>query len=188
MVKYKAMSWTFLCITLLCAKGNEKQMNIEIVKADYLSQQHGKEIPMLLDGYASDPMGGGQPLNENVKNNIVKALSKLPHAFSVIAYVDGQPAGLVNCFEAFSTFSCKPLINIHDFVVLNEYRGNGISQRILDKVEEIATSKGCCKVTLEVLSNNEAAKSAYRKFGFSGYELDPKAGAAQFWQKKLLNA
>ena len=160
-------------------------MNIEIIKADYLNEQHEKEILMLLDEYASDPMGGGQPLNENVKNNLVKELSKLPHAFSIIAYVDDQPAGLVNCFEAFSTFSCKPLINIHDVVVLNEYRGNAVSQKMLDKVEEIAKTKGCCKVTLEVLSNNEVAKSAYSKFGFSGYELDPKAGAALFWQKTL---
>lgn len=162
-------------------------MNIEVVKADYMNSQHIKEIPMLLDGYASDPMGGGQPLNENVKNNLVKALSKLPYAFSVIAYVDEKPVGLVNCFEAFSTFSCKPLINIHDVVVLTDYRGNGISQIMLDKVEEIAKSKDCCKVTLEVLSNNEVAKSVYSKFGFSGYELDPKAGVALFWQKQLNN-
>jgi ribosomal protein S18 acetylase RimI-like enzyme len=160
-------------------------MNIEVIRADYLNKQHQKEIPMLLDGYASDPMGGGKPLDDEVKNNLVKELSKLHHAFSVIAYADNHPAGLVNCFEAFSTFSCKPLINIHDFVVLKEYRGNGISQKMLDKVEEIARSKGCCKVTLEVLSNNELAKSAYRKFGFSGYELDPKAGTALFWQKSL---
>ena len=162
-------------------------MNIEIVEANYLSEQHEKEIPMLLDEYASDPMGGGQPLNENVKDNLVKKLSKLPHAFSVIAYADGLPAGLVNCFEAFSTFSCKPLINIHDLIVLNEYRGKGISQKMLGKVEEIAKSKDCCKVTLEVLSNNEVAKSAYSKFGFSGYELDPKVGVALFWQKQLIN-
>jgi len=160
-------------------------MIIEISKADYFNKQHAKEIPMLLDKYASDPMGGGKPLNENVKNNLVKELSKLPHAFSVIAYVDGQPAGLINCFETFSTFSCKPLINIHDIVVVDEYRGHGISQKMLDKVEEIAKSKGCCKVTLEVLGNNEIAKAAYRKFGFSGYELDPKAGTALFWQKQL---
>ena len=163
-------------------------LNIDVVKADYTSQQHEKEIPMLLDGYASDPLGGAQPLSQNVKNNLVKALSKVPHAFSIIAYVDGQPAGLVNCFEAFSTFSCKPLINIHDVFVLNEYRGNGISQKILAKVEEIAKSKGCCKVTLEVLSKNEAAKSAYSKFGFSSFELDPKAGSALFWQKQLINS
>ena len=163
----------------------ENQMNIEVIKADYSNEQHKIEIPMLLDSYASDPMGGGKPLDEEVKNNLVKELSRLPYAFSVIAYIDGQPGGLVNCFEAFSTFSCKPLINIHDLVVLDQYRGNGVSQVMLDKVEEIARSKDCCKVTLEVLSNNEMAKSAYRKFGFSGYELDPEAGTALFWHKLL---
>jgi len=162
-------------------------MNIEVIKADYRNEQHQSEIPMLLDSYASDPMGGGTPLSNEVKRELVKELSKLTHAFSIIAYVDGKPAGLVNCFEAFSTFSCKPLINIHDVVVLNEYRGNGISQKMLGKVEEIAKSKGCCKITLEVLSNNEVAKHAYSKFGFSGYELGPKAGEALFWQKQLKN-
>ncbi|WP_267313813.1 hypothetical protein [Limnobaculum xujianqingii] len=32
---------------------------------------------------------------------------------------------------------------------------------------------------------NEIAKGSYRKFGFSGYELDPQMGKAVFWQKKL---
>lgn len=160
-------------------------MKIEITKADYTSDKHKTEIPMLLDAYASDPMGGGKPLAAEVKNNLVDALSKLPHAFSVIAYVDDEPAGLVNCFEAFSTFLCKPLVNIHDVVVLKQYRGYDISQKMLEKVEDIATSKGCCKLTLEVLSNNSAAKSAYKKFGFSAYELDPEAGNALFWQKIL---
>ena len=160
-------------------------MNVEIVKADYSNKQHEKEIPLLLDAYASDPMGGGEPLAEEVKNNVVKELSALPHAFSIIAYADGIPAGLVNCFEAFSTFSCKPIINIHDIVVVNEFRDRGISQKMLNKVEEIARSKGCCKITLEVLSNNEVAKSVYRKFGFSAYTLDPDSGHALFWQKPL---
>lgn len=162
-----------------------KKMNIEIVKADYLNQQHKKDIPMLLNRYASDPMGGGQPLNEHVKNNLVKALSKLPHAFTIIAYVNNQSAGLINCFEAFSTFTCKPLINIHDVIVLKEYRGSSLSQKMLEKVEEIARSKDCCKLTLEVLAKNEIAKLAYKKYGFSDYELDPEMGSALFWQKKI---
>ena len=56
---------------------------------------------------------------------------------------------------------------------------------MLAKVEEIAKAKGCCKITLEVLSNNEVAKASYAKYGFKGYELDPKAGHAIFWQKEL---
>jgi ribosomal protein S18 acetylase RimI-like enzyme len=160
-------------------------MNVTVIKANYLDARHEKEIQGLLNIYASDPMGGGQPLNNKVKENIVKELSRLPYAFSLIAYRGAEPVGLANCFESFSTFACKPLINIHDFVVLEKYRGNGISQKMLDKVEEIAISKGCCKITLEVLSNNDRAKAAYKKFGFSSYELDPKAGVALFWQKKI---
>ena len=160
-------------------------MTLSVVQADYFDAQHQQDIPYLLDQYAKDPMGGGQPLSEQVKGNLVKALSKLPHAFSVIAYVDDKPAGLVNCFEGFSTFACQPLINIHDVAVLNDYRGQGISQQMLAKVEEIARERGCCKLTLEVLSENSIAMSSYKKFGFSDYALDPDAGTALFWQKKL---
>jgi ribosomal protein S18 acetylase RimI-like enzyme len=130
-------------------------------------------------------MGGGKPLEEYVIENVADELSRIPHAFSVICYVDNQAVGLVNCFELFSTFSCKPLINIHDVIVLKEYRGKGLSHKMLKKVEEISIEKGCCKLTLEVLSNNEIAKSSYKKFGFSSYELDPEAGQALFWEKLL---
>ncbi len=163
-------------------------MNIEVIKANYLNSKHSTEIRELLNIYASDPMGGGNPLDNKVKENIVKELSKLPYAFSLITYIKDKPAGLANCFESFSTFACKPLINIHDFIVLEKYRENGISQKMLNKVEEIAISKGCCKITLEILSNNEAAKASYKKFGFISYELDPKAGVALFWQKKIKSA
>lgn len=160
-------------------------MNVQVLVADYTDERHRRDIPALLDAYAKDPMGGGAPLDPEVKANLVDELSQRPHAFSVIAYVDGAPAGLVNCFEGFSTFQGKPLVNIHDVVVLAGFRGRGIARRMLAKVEEIARDKGCCKLTLEVLSNNEAAKSAYRRFGFSDYRLDPEAGSALFWQKSL---
>lgn len=160
-------------------------MTIKILKADYANLIHQADIPALLNAYATDPMGGGQALLPQVQENLVSALVKLPHAFSVLAYVDGEAAGLANCFESFSTFACKPLINIHDLVVLERHRGKGLTQLMLGKVEEIARAKGCCKITLEVLSNNAIAKSAYLKFGFAGYELDPQAGSALFWQKSL---
>lgn len=160
-------------------------MKISVVRADYANAGHAAAIPMLLDAYARDPMGGGMGLAEKVKKNLTHELAKRPYALSLIAYVDDEPAGLLNGFEAFSTFACEPLINIHDIAVLPEYRGLGISQKLLEEVQEIALEKGCCKLTLEVLSNNSVAQGAYRKFGFSAYELDPEAGKAQFWEKKL---
>lgn len=160
-------------------------MTIEVIQADYRDAKQAKEIVTLLNAYASDPMGGGRPLTREVLDNLTFELARLPHAFSVIAYVDSRPVGLANCFEMFSTFLCRPLVNIHDMVVLQEFRGQGISRNILEKVEEIAVQKGCCKLTLEVLSGNTAARSVYQKFGFNNYELDPAHGQAMFWQKLL---
>jgi len=158
-------------------------MKFEVLIVDYLNIQHAQDISYLLNCYAEDPMGGGAPLSEKVKANLAKELSKVPHALSVICYVDDKPAGLINCFEAFSTFKCQPLINIHDIVVVSEFRGLGVSQKMLAKIEEVAKEKGCCKITLEVLEGNEIARNSYIKFGFDGYELDPKMGKALFWQK-----
>jgi ribosomal protein S18 acetylase RimI-like enzyme len=158
-------------------------MKIDVLIADYLNNQHAEDIAYLLNNYAEDPMGGGTPLSDHTKQNLAKELSKVPNAFSVICYVDDKPAGLINCFEAFSTFKCQPLINVHDIVVVKAFRGLGISQRMLAKVEEKAKEKGCCKITLEVLEGNEIARNSYMKFGFDGYELDPKMGKALFWQK-----
>ena len=162
-------------------------MNIEVIIADYSSEKHEIDIVHLLDSYAKDPMGGGESLALYVKENLVAELAKRSYAFSLICYVGTEPAGLINCFDGFSSFSCKPLINIHDVIVLNEFRGLGISQLLLNEVENIAKEKGCCKITLEVLEGNNAAKKAYLKQGFAGYELDPEMGKALFWQKSIEN-
>ncbi|MEM6811395.1 MAG: GNAT family N-acetyltransferase [Pseudomonadota bacterium] len=159
--------------------------NIEIVEADYSNPKHAKDIVFLLDGYAQDPMGGAKPLKTEIKNNLISALSKRSDAFSILAYVGDRPAGLANCFEGFSTFKCKPLINIHDMAVYPEFRGMQISQKILKKIEQIALERNACKITLEVLSENEPAQKAYKKFGFEGYALDPEKGHALFWEKSI---
>jgi ribosomal protein S18 acetylase RimI-like enzyme len=160
-------------------------MKIEVLRADCLDARHAADLVYLLNCYAQDFMGGGTPLSAETQQNLASELARLPHAFSLLCYVDDVPAGLVNCFESFSTFKCKPLINIHDIAVVSEFRGLGISQRMLDEVEKIAKEKGCCKITLEVLEGNEPARAAYLKYGFDGYELDPVLGKAMFWQKMI---
>lgn len=160
-------------------------MQIELSPADYSNSRHRQDLIQLLDHYAQDPMGGATGLSDFAKENLPGLLAAYPTAFSVLAWVDGQAAGLVNCFETLSTFKCKPLVNIHDVVVHKSYRGLGLSTRMLNMVEAIALERGCCKLTLEVLQGNTVAREAYRKFGFSGYQLDPKLGQAMFWEKEL---
>ncbi|TAF71724.1 MAG: GNAT family N-acetyltransferase [Curvibacter sp.] len=143
---------------------------------------------MLLDAYASDPMGGGEPLSDFAKAHLVPSLAARPQAYSVLAFAsadDSVPVGLVNCIEGFSTFKCQPLVNVHDVAVLAGYRGQRIGEQMLALVEDIARERGACKLTLEVLSGNAGAEKLYRRVGFAYYELDPAMGQAGFMQKWL---
>ncbi|NVK25528.1 MAG: GNAT family N-acetyltransferase, partial [Gammaproteobacteria bacterium] len=158
-------------------------VNIEVRLADYNNQQDGQHLVKLLNDYAQDPMGGGESLKEFTQQNLAKTLATVPHAFTVLAFVDGEPAGLVNCFEGFSTFKCRPLINIHDISVSKPFRGLGLSLKMMALVEQEAKKRNACKLTLEVLEGNKIAQAAYEKFGFTGYELDPEMGKAMFWEK-----
>lgn len=160
-------------------------MSITIIPADLASPQHAGSVVSLLDSYASDPAGGGKPLSDYTRKNLIKSLQQRPDTLVILAYDGDQPVGLVIGFEGFSTFMCKRLLNIHDVVVLESCRGKGVAQKMFTLVEQIARQRGCCKLTLEVLSNNAPAQAAYRKAGFAAYELDPAMGQALFWEKKL---
>ncbi len=160
-------------------------MTIEVVLADYRNAAQAAALVELLDGYACDPAGGGTPLSAQVRADLPAALAARPQAFSVLAYDDGQPVGLINCVEGFSTFACRPLVNVHDVVVAPSHRGQRLAQRMLEKVEQEARARGACKLTLEVLSGNVSARKAYEREGFADYQLDPAFGSAMFMQKKL---
>ncbi|WP_233548286.1 GNAT family N-acetyltransferase [Aurantiacibacter zhengii] len=154
--------------------------------ADYADPADGAALVALLDAYARDPMGGGEHLSDTVRDTLVDALASFPGAFSLIARLDDVPVGLANCITGFSTFAAAPLVNIHDMAVLPGHRGHGIGRALMEAVEAEALKRGACKITLEVLSGNETAKALYAKCGYGDYELDPAAGKAMFWQKKLI--
>jgi ribosomal protein S18 acetylase RimI-like enzyme len=159
--------------------------DILVLQASYTNSVQAEAIGYLLNHYAEDPMGGGHSLPTDLLAQLPAELAKRPHAFSVLAFVGGEPAGLVNCFEGFSTFACRPLVNVHDVIVHSAFRGLGLSQKMLQKVEEIARQRGCCKITLEVLEGNAIAQSSYRKFGFNDSIFDPAHGRMLFWSKPL---
>ena len=160
-------------------------VSLTIIQADYASPQHAAALVILLDDYARDISGGGEPLSDFAKTNLVSALAARPQAFSVLAFDGTEPVGLVNCIEGFSTFACRPLVNVHDVVVIASQRGRRLGEKMLALVEQIAASRGACKLTLEVLQGNASAIKLYERIGFAAYQLDPAMGQAQFFQKWL---
>ncbi|WP_193161397.1 GNAT family N-acetyltransferase [Microbulbifer hainanensis] len=164
---------------------NEITAALTTVIADYRDARHGRDIVALMEEYSRDPFGGGEPLSETCRAQLVSKLAEFPGAFSVLAYRGEEALGLVNCFMGFSTFVCQPLVNIHDVVVSAKARGAGVCGAMLDLVAREAKSRGCCKLTMEVLEKNLPAQVAYRKSGFKPYTLDEEMGQAHFWQRYL---
>lgn len=158
---------------------------MEIHIANLSDPRDSTDIVNLLDAYARDPMGGGKPLSDEVKARLPGDLAAISHCLVFLARVSGNPAGVAVCFQAYSTFAGSPLLNLHDFAVAPAFRGEGVARALLDRIAEEARGRGCCKITLEVLSGNSRALAIYQKAGFDGYQLDPTTGHALFLQKKL---
>lgn len=160
-------------------------MDITLQHSDLTSTQQAKDLIDLLDHYALDIMGGGKTLSEYVKTHLVEALRQRNDSVVVLAYHGTEAVGLAIAFEGFSTFAAKPLLNLHDIVVKANHRGRGIAPKLLQKIEDIAKERGCCKLTLEVLEGNVKARQVYHDFGFSNYQLDDHMGHALFLQKSI---
>lgn len=158
---------------------------LRVVPLDLLDEGHATAFLALLDHYARDPMGGGTPLGDEARAHLVERLATRPGFVAFLAFDGDRACGLINCFEGFSTFAARPLLNVHDIVVHAAWRGRGVGQALLAAAEEAARQRGCCKLTLEVLANNRTALAAYDRAGFRPYVLDPAAGHALFLQKLL---
>ena len=141
-------------------------MTLDVRDADLDDPVHAAGIVAILDSYARDPMGGGTPLPAEVQARLVDGLRRHPTTLALLAFEDGRPVGVAVCFVGFSTFQARPLLNVHDLAVLPEHRGRGIGRALLAAAEARAIARGCGKLTLEVLDQNQRARALYAGFGF----------------------
>lgn len=162
-----------------------KMQPVEIVEADLGLPEHQRAVVELIDAYAGDPMGNGKPLSAEVRRDLIPGLQKQSTTIIYLAYQEGIAIGIAVCFIGFSTFAARPLINIHDLAVLPAHRGQGIGRLLLDEVGRKVREMGCCKVTLEVLENNQIARRLYESAGFAQVVYQEAAGGSLFYAKPL---
>jgi ribosomal protein S18 acetylase RimI-like enzyme len=159
-------------------------MQVEIIAADFENEVHASSIVAILDSYASDPVGGAEPLSADVRRRLIPALRDHPTSLVLLALADGAAVGVAVCFIGISTFQARPLLNLHDLAVLPEWRGRGIGSSLLTAAERYAERHGYCKLTLEVQETNEPAVRLYRRFGFTDLTMGD-SGPTRFMTKSL---
>jgi GNAT superfamily N-acetyltransferase len=154
---------------------------IEIIACDYTQASHLKGIITLINSYIKDDMGGGIPLDPSQQMQLVYSLEQHPTSVVLLACCDGTICGLLIAFENLSTFTVKPMLNIHDIVVLPDYRHRGIGRLLLKTTIDTAVERGCCRVTLEVRHDNHIAQQLYASMGFE--DTQPPM---YYWRKELM--
>jgi GNAT superfamily N-acetyltransferase len=157
---------------------------LEIREADFTDPGDAQGVVDVLDSYATDPVGGGQPLRSDVRERLIPALRKQPNSLVLLAFADEQAVGIAVCFFGFSTFQARPLLNIHDLAVVPGHRSKGIGRALLLEAEKQALDQGCCKLTLEVQEGNLTARSLYDRFGFADFVVGD-SGPTRFLSKAL---
>ena len=142
---------------------------VTCVQVDYRNPVQMEHLIFMLNAYSMDKMANEAPLPEDVKVGLKQDLPNVNGAISFLAYLDGDrtsPVGLINCFPGYSTFKARPLLNIHDVVVLPGHRGKNIGGTMIEVVATKAIEMGFCKLALEVRTDNPAER-LYRRFGFN---------------------
>lgn len=156
-------------------------MQIRIV--DISNSEHQEAFCRLLDAYMQDEMGLQKPLNPRQAQKVVEDLRHHPSYLGFMVTKDADFLALANCFVNYSTFSARRLINIHDFVVHPQHRGEGAGFFLLSGIEQYAREHDFCRINLEVREDNYKAMQLYRKFGFK--ECSP---SMHFWEKRIIKS
>ncbi|WP_437203911.1 N-acetyltransferase family protein [Planctomicrobium sp. SH664] len=161
-----------------------RPLDVVVRLADLNDPEQARAIVEIVNAYAQEPHGGGQRLPDEVCERMVPGIRETPGAFVLLAWDQAVVIGAAICFRGFSTFSSRPLVNVHDLSVLKAYRGQGVGTRLLEAVEEQTRSLGGTKVTLEVRLANPDAERLYRRLGYG----DPSGFATRFLDKPLSEA
>lgn len=157
---------------------------VNVVEADLDRPQHQSDVVNLVDAFAMDRTG--KPLSVQARGDLIPGLQHHPTTHIFLAYRDDGAVGIAVCFRGFSTFAARPLINIHDLLVLPQCRGQGVGRQLLQAVEQRAREMGCCRLTLEVQENNHRAMQVYEAAGFRPPEYQGDAANLLSLSKLLI--
>jgi ribosomal protein S18 acetylase RimI-like enzyme len=155
----------------------------DITICDYSNSAHRQAVASMINAYIGDEMGGGDFLSLEEQQCMIEGLRNHPKSIVLLAQDTGVFVGLLTAFENFSTFTAKPMINIHDVFVFKAHRGKGVGRKLMNAIIDEAKRRQCSRITLEVRKDNLNAQNLYCSLGFEEAEQ-----GMFYWRKYLKHA
>ncbi len=99
-----------------------------------------------------------------------KLFGNRQYAEVIFASLGDKPVGFALFFHNFSTFLGKPGIYLEDLYVIPEARGNGVANRIISYLAELAVKRDCGRLEWWCLDWNKKAIDFYLNLGAEAME------------------
>ena len=87
-----------------------------------------------------------------------------PQFEALLAFLDGEPAGMALFHSRFSTWLGRPGIYLEDLYVVEAARGQGIGRRLMARLAAVAVERGWGRIDFQVLDWNPA-RNFYHRLG-----------------------
>lgn len=87
-----------------------------------------------------------------------------PQYEAILAFIDGEPAGVAVFHSRFSTWLGRPGLYLEDLYVCEQARGRGVGRRLIARLAKIAVERGWGRIDFHVLEWNPARRF-YERLG-----------------------
>lgn len=94
---------------------------------------------------------------------------RMEHKESVIFLAESEknePAGFIQLYPVFSSTRMKRLWLLNDLFVKENFRGQGVSVKLIERAKELCLQTNACGLMLETAKSNEIGNALYPKTGF----------------------
>jgi GNAT superfamily N-acetyltransferase len=89
-----------------------------------------------------------------------------PQFEAILAFLDGEPAGVALFHSRFSTWLGRPGLYLEDLYVTEAARGQGVGRRLMARLAAIAVGRGWGRIDFHVLDWNPA-RGFYHRLGMA---------------------
>jgi GNAT superfamily N-acetyltransferase len=87
-----------------------------------------------------------------------------PQFEALLAFIDGEPAGVALFHARFSTWVGRPCLYLEDLYVCDNARGRGVGRRLIARLARVAIDRGWGRIDFQVLDWNPARRF-YERLG-----------------------
>jgi GNAT superfamily N-acetyltransferase len=147
---------------------NERCTGLEIftATADHAAAVHG------LVSELAEATGLAGKFTSKVDDFLAHGFGESPMFEALVASLDGEVVAAALYFYTFSTWRGEPGVYLQDLVVTESARGQGVGERLMQRLAAVSMRRGATHLRLAVDRKNHGAAKFYERCGLSVTEAD----------------